>query len=142
MTSMQVTSKKQTGGIEWLPLEVLQHFPERRRRRRRRRRKRDENGLGLRRAKGLLEGKKRGEEGKNDALLPGIRDDRVAEDFKTSVKIFLSRVGLFAVWACCSQGSSQEALTPKSICTGFWHLKQHVVPQFEPEWSSVSISGL
>jgi len=27
---MQVTSKKQTGGIEWLPLEVLQHFPERR----------------------------------------------------------------------------------------------------------------
>lgn len=36
----------------------------------------------------------------------------------------LSFVGLFAVWACCSQGSSQEALTPKSICTGFWHLKQ------------------
>ncbi|CAB1418088.1 unnamed protein product [Pleuronectes platessa] len=42
MTSMQVTSKKQTGGIEWLPLEVLQHFPERRRRRSRRRREEEE----------------------------------------------------------------------------------------------------
>jgi len=30
----------------------------------------------------------------------------------------VSTVGLFAVWACCSHDSSQEALTPKSIRVG------------------------
>ncbi|CAJ1054807.1 hypothetical protein JOB18_046341 [Xyrichtys novacula] len=64
---------------------------------------------------------KRGEE-KNDARFPRIRDDWM---LRTSPHddhdALLSFVGLFAVWACCSKGSSQEALTPKSICTGSWH---------------------
>lgn len=41
------------------------------------------------------------------------------KDVVKSFGFLLSFVGLFAVWACCSSGSSQEALTPKSICTGF-----------------------